>query len=504
MKKLALFIAICLWSFAVFAQLAPVKTKRIANATTQFSETVPVGTEIYNIATEELFVATSAISSTSTLTTASSYLKLVGKNHWQKIGDDIFYNSGKVGIGTSTPSHALTVVGGKTAYFDIDEYSDGFVIHSGPDGEDIFRINNDDKYILLNESGRYNVGIGTFWPETELDVAGFIGSNNIPVLTYDTNNDLILLGDLDGAGAGVSIHANNGEAIHISQDLDVTVNSLAGTGERMVTADANGILSTQDIPAPPSLLWNRITTGTPYLTPKTATDNLIIKGDLTISDATIVIDRSDGEDPFIAFLGNGSSGEVFSIGIDELSGDGDFIFSGNDNLTNVKMKILASSGALVIENLSGVGERMVTASANGILSTQDIPEAGEVSYIPVTLNSTQVSSLGTAQTLLPAPGVGKAYYLISCLLELDVTTQLDAGIQQLYISGDNTGTALYGITNANIESNSDKIVIASIIGNGRILKNTALTARLSSLADPESGDVTMTFHLVYRVINISF
>ena len=77
MKKL-LIIILLLFTHVFYAQVSDVKTVRIANATATFAENIPAGTQVYNVATGELWVANTAVISTLTLTTGSASFDLVG------------------------------------------------------------------------------------------------------------------------------------------------------------------------------------------------------------------------------------------------------------------------------------------------------------------------------------------------------------------------------------------------------------------------------------------
>ncbi len=77
MKKLVITMSIVLISLLGYSQLTNVGEFRITNATTAFGVNLPVGTKVYNIATNEYWVATAGVITTATLTTASaSFTKL--------------------------------------------------------------------------------------------------------------------------------------------------------------------------------------------------------------------------------------------------------------------------------------------------------------------------------------------------------------------------------------------------------------------------------------------
>jgi len=78
MKKL--LIILILFCLASYGQVTNTKNLRIANATTEFGENIPIGTQVYNVATGELWVATASVVSTATLTTASGSFDLINSD----------------------------------------------------------------------------------------------------------------------------------------------------------------------------------------------------------------------------------------------------------------------------------------------------------------------------------------------------------------------------------------------------------------------------------------
>ena len=72
MKKILLLtFAFLIIASTAFSQGAPVKIVRIANATTALGTSLSVGTLVYNTATNQLWIVTTGVISTATLTTAS-------------------------------------------------------------------------------------------------------------------------------------------------------------------------------------------------------------------------------------------------------------------------------------------------------------------------------------------------------------------------------------------------------------------------------------------------
>lgn len=97
MKKYIILLIALIFNMTIWAQTVPTKVLRIQNATTALGQNIPVGTLVFNIATEETFVATAGVANTDNLTSASSSFKLIGNGSDFSLtneapGDMIYYN----------------------------------------------------------------------------------------------------------------------------------------------------------------------------------------------------------------------------------------------------------------------------------------------------------------------------------------------------------------------------------------------------------------------------
>jgi len=103
MKKL-FSILFLLSSIITFGQSTPSKEVRVANATTTFNEGISDGDKVWNIATEELWVANTGVASTNTLTTAATSFNLI-------ITDSITFK-----VNATNNSQVMFIVGKDTTW----------------------------------------------------------------------------------------------------------------------------------------------------------------------------------------------------------------------------------------------------------------------------------------------------------------------------------------------------------------------------------------------------
>ena len=101
MKKLIISILISFVFLFTYGQNTPVKVVRIKNATTVFGSNISAGSQVYNVATKELWVANTGVSGTETLASASSSFSQINAG-------------GTITEVTTANTEQLTVINGTT------------------------------------------------------------------------------------------------------------------------------------------------------------------------------------------------------------------------------------------------------------------------------------------------------------------------------------------------------------------------------------------------------
>ena len=134
-----------------------------------------------------------------------------GLSQWTTTGNNIYYTTGSVGIGTNNPDNKLTISGGA---LQLSPYSNGttkFAIYSESDLLQINPRNSSGGYnniIGLNLKSDGNVGIGNTNPSYKLDVSGDIYLSGSLIVGSNTLTQTEL-GYLDGVNSNIQTQIDN-------------------------------------------------------------------------------------------------------------------------------------------------------------------------------------------------------------------------------------------------------------------------------------------------------
>ena len=152
-----------------------------------------------------------------TLNWNGSALSTTASSLWSLSGSDIYYNSGNVGIGLSTPSYMFVVYGegeggalfqnsatGTTTSDGlwIGYYSEKAWLWNSENTPFWFGTNNTTR-MAITENG--DIGIGTKTPENKLDVMGRIGLNKYTMLNLPDQTDFTGTMYFGGGNAGYNL-----------------------------------------------------------------------------------------------------------------------------------------------------------------------------------------------------------------------------------------------------------------------------------------------------------
>jgi hypothetical protein len=197
-------------------------------------------------------------------------LNVSGINYWTQIGNDLYYNAGNIGVGTSTPQNALNVIGEINATGNITSQADicletgeclsstlssaGNVSGSGVSGQAAFwtsddALSSDGNFTWDNSNKR--LGIGTGSPSTSLDINGgkikvsdtstqlqIVDSDDSKIWTWNANAGSFMIYDntngaspfkITGTNTQSNILSISGNKVGINTSSPSSLLHIAGT-----------------------------------------------------------------------------------------------------------------------------------------------------------------------------------------------------------------------------------------------------------------------------------
>ncbi|MBI4647072.1 MAG: hypothetical protein HY738_10905 [Bacteroidia bacterium] len=158
----------------------------------------------------------------SSFTNDADYLTIENDTMlWKKNGNDLFYNAGNVGIGTTSPINKLTVedsTGGS------ETWTKGILIkNTGWSGEPAIAFNNDQtgsNYWItgINEETSYNIAYGTSFtlPTTKFTI---LSTGNVGIGTMEPNSKFQVTGGdtyIQTIGNGVILRSPDGTCYRVT------------------------------------------------------------------------------------------------------------------------------------------------------------------------------------------------------------------------------------------------------------------------------------------------
>ena len=236
-----------------------------------------------------------------------------------------------IGVGTSSPAWKVDVnltTGGDGAFVRVKSTNT-----NGYAGMIIDRLNTaDNGYIIHRTNGTSEWYVGEMTANTDYQISRIVGGDGTFAIEHAT-------GDV---GIGIS---NPAQRLHVVGTTRIS--TLAGTGNRMVIANANGDLSTQSIPV--------------------NTDNQNLSSTSSGTNRTINISGGTGTTISVADNDNNSSNELQSLSISgstiSLSGGGGSVTvpSSADNLGNHTATTTINANNQNITNVNLVSTRGVNS-----------------------------------------------------------------------------------------------------------------------------------------------
>jgi hypothetical protein len=245
-----------------------------------------------------------------------------GSSQWTTTGNNIYYNTGNVGIGTTTPTMLLHIhkgTGGGTLrltsnntsmYMGTNDNISGYIWVQSNDDLKI-GTNNTEKMRILSNG---NVGIGITSPASgyKLQVNGVIGANTFKRPTPG--------GAVFGSSTGnAALRSNGGNAYLDAIDGDIALRTTNLYTERMRITNVGRVGIGTTAPATVLDVNGNQTLAYPTLNNPTYSafnhPNVVAKFRSNTTHSGLVIGVKNGNAPYIGDL-NGTSGSHQSLGLD--------------------------------------------------------------------------------------------------------------------------------------------------------------------------------------------
>ena len=327
-----------------------------------------------------------------------------GSSQWTTSGDDIYYDNGYVGIGTTTPqvrlavdgstaiSGALSVNGITTTNLNVsNEFSAGqlYLDSYGSESEPVITFNSDTTtgiYADTNSLGFSTGGIGRLFINSSGNVG--IGNNN-PSHELDVTGDIYSTGD---------VCASNECINNLDSRVDTLESSDARFKENITPISSSAIEKILAL-KPVSYNWNSTFLGmNPLVTDATSTKIGFIAQDIENIIPEVVIHKKDG------FLGidYGKITAILTKGIQELA---EKVYSFADQIITKKITIkntdnLSATGITIYDRKTGEpvcmyvenGDMRTESGECGSASSND---GGSVNNVTSSSNSDPVVDEGT-------------------------------------------------------------------------------------------------------------
>ena len=180
-----------------------------------------------------------------------------GIGQWTTSGNNIYYNTGNVGIGTTSPSSQLTLrgTGGDTSGFKIENTNEsvkGYFGSSAADADFLLTyVGSSSAELKLKHNGNVhlcesagNVGINVQNAQESLHTAGNIRLGDTSPAELYTNSDELRIGvdkNNDNDTSNITFYTNNDEKIRIDKDGNVGIGTTNPASTVHIQAPANAL-----------------------------------------------------------------------------------------------------------------------------------------------------------------------------------------------------------------------------------------------------------------------